>query len=97
MEQESIASAHVSIHVGDLSQPGEAAKLMRDRPDVIFHLAGVVSGRGGIQFRTRLQCQFWTARECSFTPSTTPGIVHRVVFSSSIAVFGGPLPGDHPR
>ncbi|HKC33303.1 MAG TPA: NAD-dependent epimerase/dehydratase family protein, partial [Xanthobacteraceae bacterium] len=32
------------IVAGDLADPGETGKLVAARPDVIFHLAGVVSG-----------------------------------------------------
>src|SRR5262249_9318321 len=34
----------------DLAAPGEAAKLIAPRPDVIFHLAGVVSGEAELDF-----------------------------------------------
>jgi len=91
MEQESIASAHVSIHVGDLSQPGEAAKLMRDRPDVIFHLAGVVSGEAESNFALGYSANLDGTRML-FHAINDAGHCPRVVFSSSIAVFGGPFP-----
>lgn len=74
LEQESIASAHVAIHVGDLSEPGEAAKLMREKPDVIFHLAGVVSGRRKPISRLAT-APTWTARVSSSTRYMRQGIV----------------------
>lgn len=91
LEQESIASAHVSIHVGDLSEPGEAAKLMREKPDVIFHLAGVVSGEAEANFTLGYRANLDGAR-LLFHATHEAGHCPRVVFSSSIAVFGGPFP-----
>lgn len=91
MEQESIASAHVSIHVGDLSEPGEAARLMRDKPDVIFHLAGVVSGEAESNFALGYSANLDGTR-LLFHAIHEAGHCPRVVFSSSIAVFGGPFP-----
>jgi len=95
MEQESIASAHVSIHVGDLSEPGEAARLMRDEPDVIFHLAGVVSGEAESNFALGYSANLDGTR-LLFHAIHEAGHCPRVVFSSSIAVFGGPFPDIIP-
>jgi nucleoside-diphosphate-sugar epimerase len=36
--------------VGDFSAPGEAEKLVAGRPDVIFHLAAIVSGEAEADF-----------------------------------------------
>ena len=77
--------------VSDLSVPGEAEKLIASRPELIFHLAAVVSGEAEADFEkgyrvnldgTRLL--FEAIRKASYKP--------RVVFTSSIAVFGAPFP-----
>jgi nucleoside-diphosphate-sugar epimerase len=77
--------------VSDLSAPGEAEKLLAHRPDVIFHLAAVVSGEAEADFekgyRVNLEGTrrlFEAIRRQSYRP--------RVVFTSSIAVFGAPFP-----
>ncbi len=44
------AKMPVKIVTGDLPAPGEAAKLVADRPDVIFHLAAIVSGEAEQDF-----------------------------------------------
>src|SRR5690348_14397075 len=36
--------------VADISAPGEAEKLVAERPDVIFHLAAIVSGEAEADF-----------------------------------------------
>jgi D-erythronate 2-dehydrogenase len=77
--------------VSDLSSPGEAEKLVASRPQLIFHLAAVVSGEAEADFEkgyrvnldgTRLL--FEAIRKANYKP--------RVVFTSSIAVFGAPFP-----
>ena len=35
----------VRVETGDLPAPGEAERLLADRPDVVFHLAAIVSGQ----------------------------------------------------
>src|SRR3974390_1983473 len=44
-------SNHVKIRAVDLSAPGAAEKAVAEQPDVIFHLAGVVSGEAGTDFK----------------------------------------------
>ena len=81
----------VESSAGDLSVPYNAESLVADRPDVIFHLAAVVSGEAEADFdkgyRTNLsgtQQLFEALRHASYKP--------RLVFTSSIAVFGAPFP-----
>lgn len=80
-----------STAVSDLSAPGEAEKLVASRPELIFHLAAVVSGEAEADFdkgyRVNLegtQRLFAAIRKENYRP--------RVVFTSSIAVFGAPFP-----
>src|SRR5512139_2940135 len=40
----------VDTTTGDLAAPGAAAKLITERPDVIFHLAGIVSDEAELDF-----------------------------------------------
>ena len=40
----------VDITTGDLAAPGAAEKLIAERPEVIFHLAGIVSGEAELDF-----------------------------------------------
>jgi nucleoside-diphosphate-sugar epimerase len=77
--------------VSDLSVPGEAEKLVASRPQTIFHLAAVVSGEAEADFdkgyRVNLDATrflFEAIRKQNYRP--------RVVFTSSIAVFGAPFP-----
>jgi len=77
--------------VGDLNEPEVATGVARRRPDVIFHLAGVVSGEAELDFDKGMRVNLDGTRalfEAIRHVESTP----RVVFTSSIAVFGAPCP-----
>jgi D-erythronate 2-dehydrogenase len=83
----------VETMVADLAEPGVAAELIAARPDVVFHLAAVVSGEAEDDFdkgyrvnldATRMLLEAIRACDGDYRP--------RLVYSSSIAVFGPPLP-----
>src|SRR6476646_2132048 len=83
----------VEVSAGDFAVPGFAEKLVADRPDVIFHLAAIVSGEAELDFDkgyrinldgTRMLLDAIRLAGGSYKP--------RVVFTSSIAVFGAPFP-----
>jgi D-erythronate 2-dehydrogenase len=77
----------------DLSAPGEAEKLVAARPDLIFHLAAVVSGEAEADFEKGYRVNLDGTRRL-FEAIRTVGADYRprVVFTSSIAVFGAPFP-----
>ncbi|MEM6462247.1 MAG: D-erythronate dehydrogenase [Pseudomonadota bacterium] len=81
----------VETGAGDLSDPGEAARLVADRPDVIFHLAAVVSGEAETDFDKGYRVNLDGTRQL-FEEVRKLGYMPRLVFTSSIAVFGGPYP-----
>ena len=87
------ASAPVGarVVVTDISQPGAAAELVRSRPEVIFHLAAVVSGEAEADFDKGYRINFDGSRAL-FEAIRREGYVPRVVFASSVAVFGAPFP-----
>lgn len=82
---------------GDISDPAQATKLAEIKADVIFHLASIVSGeaemdfdkgwsinmRGGWNLLEALRAQHH-ASDGRYRP--------KVIFASSIAVFGPPFP-----
>ncbi len=87
------------LHAVDLSLPQTAATLIAERPDVIFHLAAIVSGEAEADFdkgyRINLdgtQHLLEAIRREGMNQPYRP----RLVFTSSIAVFGEPLPRDIP-
>ncbi|MFI0848786.1 D-erythronate dehydrogenase [Mesorhizobium sp. IMUNJ 23232] len=88
-------AAEVKTIVTDLSTPGESEKLVAMRPDLIFHLAAIVSGEAEADFDKGYRINldgtrflFEAIRQEGLRQPYKP----RVVFSSSIAVFGAPFP-----
>jgi nucleoside-diphosphate-sugar epimerase len=79
--------------VSDLSAPGEAEKLIASRPQLIFHLAAVVSGEAEADFEKGYRVNLdGTRRLFEAIRNMGGGYRPRVVFTSSIAVFGAPFP-----
>src|SRR5476649_1199014 len=83
----------VELATGDLAAPGVAAKAVAGRPEVIFHLAGVVSGEAETDFEKGYHVNLDGTRALLEAIRTTGnGYKPKVVFTSSIAVFGAPFP-----
>lgn len=89
------SSAAVETTTGDLSAPGAAAKAVAGRPDVVFHLAGVVSGEAETDFDKGYRVNLDGTRAL-FEAVRSAGIKPKIVFTSSIAVFGAPFPPSIP-
>jgi len=90
-------AGEVDAFAADIGDPATAERAIAGRPDAIFHLAAVVSGEAELNFEkgTRVNLDGSRAlleavRRCgeSYRP--------RLVFTSSIAVFGAPFPDAIP-
>ena len=88
-------SGQVKTITADLSAPGEAETLASHRPDLIYHLAAIVSGEAEADFDKGYRINldgtrylFEAIRQEGLKSPYRP----RVVFTSSIAVFGAPFP-----
>ena len=81
----------IETRVADLTQPGVAADLVGSEPDVIFHLAAVVSGEAEADFEKGYRVNA-DGMKSLLEAVRTAGNRPRLVFSSSIAVFGPPFP-----
>jgi nucleoside-diphosphate-sugar epimerase len=82
----------VATRTGDLSVPGEAAALVADNPDVIFHLAAIVSGEAETDFEKGYRINLDGTRFL-FDAIRARNYMPRVVFTSSAAVYGAPFDG----
>jgi D-erythronate 2-dehydrogenase len=78
--------------VSDLSLPGEADKLIASHPQTIFHLAAVVSGEAEADFEKGYRVNLDGTRLLFEAIRKQRDYRPRVVFTSSIAVFGAPFP-----
>ena len=76
---------------GDISMPGIAEALIEKKPSVVFHLAGIVSGESESNFELGYRVNLDGTRAL-FDAIRLSGHNPRVVFTSSIAVFGAPFP-----
>jgi D-erythronate 2-dehydrogenase len=86
-----LADPRLSYEVGDLSKPGLVASLLRKDTRLVVHLAAVVSGSAEADFDLGMRVNLDGTRallEACRALGTQP----RVVFTSSIAVFGGDIP-----
>jgi nucleoside-diphosphate-sugar epimerase len=87
----------VSATTGDLAGENAAGGLIASRPDVIFHLAGVVSGEAEADFEKGYRVNLDGTRALlEAIRQAGEGYCPRVVFTSSIAVFGAPFPESIP-
>jgi nucleoside-diphosphate-sugar epimerase len=86
----------VDAATGDLAAPGVAAKAISDRPDMIFHLAGVVSGEAETDFEKGYRVNLDGTRALLEAVRAIEGYAPKFVFTSSIAVFGAPFPEAIP-
>jgi D-erythronate 2-dehydrogenase len=87
------ASFPVETLSGDFALPGVPEKLISGRPDVIFHLAAIVSGEAELDFDKGYRINLDGTRMLfDAIRLVGGGYKPRVVFTSSIAVFGAPFP-----
>ena len=87
----------VETVAADLAAPGEGAKAIAGRPDVVFHLAGVVSGEAELDFDKGYRVNLDGTRALfEAIRAGGDGYRPRLVYTSSIAVFGAPFPPTIP-
>jgi len=96
VKPEAIAfSGAVETSATDVSSPGVAASMIAGRPDLIFHLAAIVSGEAEADFDKGYRINLDGTRfllEAIRQEGLKSPYVPRLVFTSSIAVFGAPFP-----
>ena len=86
-------SIAVDIVTSDFSDPATAPTLVAARPDVVFHLAAIVSGEAELDFDKGYRINLDGTRMLfDAIRLVGGGYKPRVVFTSSIAVFGAPFP-----
>ena len=90
-------SGRVESFAADIGAPGTATRAVADRPDVIFHLAAVVSGEAETDFEKGMYVNLDGSHALlDAVRMVGGGYRPRVVFTSSIAVFGAPFPDAIP-
>jgi nucleoside-diphosphate-sugar epimerase len=83
----------VDARGADIADAAAARGAIAGRPDVIFHLAAVVSGEAETDFEKGVRVNLDGSRALIEAVRTAgEGYRPRLVFTSSIAVFGAPFP-----
>jgi nucleoside-diphosphate-sugar epimerase len=96
-EEPSGFTGRLETVAADLPALGVADKLMATRPDVVFHLAGVVSGEAETDLEKGYRVNLDGTRALLEAVRRVGNAYKpRVIFTSSIAVFGAPFPHAIP-
>jgi nucleoside-diphosphate-sugar epimerase len=86
-----LGDPRVQAVAADIMDPEALSELVGPQVDLVFHLAAVVSGAAEADFdlgmRVNLDASRWLLELCR-----RAGRAPRVVFTSSVAVYGGALP-----
>ena len=86
---------HVDTLAVDLTVPGVAETLLANKPDLIYHLAAIVSGEAEANLEKGYRVNLDSTRNLLDSIRHTherDGWTPKLVFASSSAVFGGDLP-----
>src|SRR5262245_23057331 len=92
MPEQPVSPLAIDTITTDLSAPGAADALVAHRPDLIFHLAAIVSGEAEADFDKGYRINLDGTRLLFEAIRNAGGPYRpRLVFTSSIAVFGAPF------
>ncbi|MEO6298437.1 MAG: D-erythronate dehydrogenase [Paracoccaceae bacterium] len=80
----------------DLAAADTPARLIAQRPDIIYHLAAIVSGEAEADFDKGYAVNLDATRALLEEIRHTPNYHPRIVYASSAAVFGRPFPDCIP-
>ena len=87
----------IATQAVDLGHPSAPARLIAGRPDIIIHLAAIVSGEAERDFDKGYGVNLDGTRALlEAVRQAGDGYRPRLVFASSLAVFGPPFPGRIP-
>ena len=79
-------------YAADLSEDGVAARVVADQPDVIVHLAAIVSGEAEADMEKGYRVNLDGTRALLEAIAAHADYCPRVIYASSLAVFGAPFP-----
>jgi len=87
--------ARIESVVGDIADAAVIERVITKDTQSIFHLAAIVSGHAEADFELGMKINF-DATRIILERARALGSTPRVVFTSSVAVFGGTLPAQVP-
>ncbi|MCX7889542.1 MAG: SDR family oxidoreductase [Rhodobacteraceae bacterium] len=80
----------------DIAAPGAPERLIEGRPDIIFHLAAVLSGESEADFGKGYRVNLDATRALLEAIRRMPDYRPRLVYASTLAVYGAPFPDPVP-
>lgn len=87
-------AVRVVAQAGDITDAETVNQLVAPRPDVIFHLAAIVSGEAEAEFEKGYRINLDGTQNLFNAIIADTDYMPRVVYASSIAVFGAPFPSS---
>ncbi len=87
-------SINITTQAGDVAEKATIDRLVAARPDIIFHLAAIVSGEAEADFEKGYRINLDGTMNLFNAIIGEEGYTPRVVYASSIAVFGAPFPAS---
>jgi len=81
----------VRVETGDIAERAVLERMIDDKTSAIFHLAAIVSGQAESDFELGMRINLDASR-LLLDVCRMRGHIPRVVFTSSVAVYGGDLP-----
>jgi D-erythronate 2-dehydrogenase len=91
-----IEDPRVVVRVGTITDPAFVREIVEPDLDVVYHLAAVLSGQSEAEFDVGQRVNVDATRSLLDASRAQPR-PPRFVFTSTIAVFGGPLPAVVPE
>jgi nucleoside-diphosphate-sugar epimerase len=85
------APFEVSTHATDIADRAQVDALFTTRPDVVFHMAAIVSGQAEAEFDLGMKVNLFGSYHV-LEAARALGTVPVLVFASSVAVYGGEIP-----
>lgn len=82
----------VKAQVADITDARTCSHLVSAKPDIIFHLAAIVSGEAESDFEKGYRVNLDGTRNLFEAIRAIEGYCPRVVYTSTAAVYGGPYP-----
>lgn len=85
-----------TLLAADLADAGVATRVIADRPEIIVHLAAIVSGEAEADCAKGYRVNLDGTRALLEAIQAVEGYCPRVIYASSLAVFGAPFPDRIP-
>ncbi len=86
-----VQDQRIKVITANLSESNQLSQIITPKTTVVFHLAAIVSGQAEAEFELGMQINFDLTRHLLEHIRHTNSNI-RLIFASSLAVFGGQLP-----